>query len=88
MALTDTKIKGTKPTDKPVKLFDGGGLFLLVNPKGGKWWRLKYRFDSREKLLSLGTYPDVGLKEARAKRDEARKQLSAGIDPGATIFLQ
>lgn len=82
MALTDTRIKGVKSADKPLKLFDGGGLFLLVTPSGGKWWRLKYRFGGKEKLLSLGTYPEVGLKEAREKRDEARKQLSSDIDPG------
>ncbi|HEX2752817.1 MAG TPA: integrase arm-type DNA-binding domain-containing protein, partial [Alphaproteobacteria bacterium] len=82
MALTDIKVRSVKPTSKPTKLFDGGGLFLLVTPNGGKWWRFKYRFDGKEKLLSLGTYPDVSLKDARDKRDAARKQLSADIDPG------
>lgn len=83
MPLTDSAIRTAKPGEKPQKLSDGGGLFLLVTPKGGKWWRLKYRFEGKEKLLSLGTYPDTGLKDAREKRDAARKQLAAGIDPGA-----
>lgn len=83
MPLTDTAIKNAKSTEKALKLFDGGGLFLLVTPRGGKWWRLKYRFRGKEKLLSLGVYPDVSLKEARDRRHAARKQLSGGIDPGA-----
>jgi integrase len=83
MSLTDTTIRNAKPGEKPAKLFDERGLFLIVTPAGGKWWRLKYRYDGKEKLLSLGVYPDVGLKEARDKRDEARKLLAAGIDPGA-----
>lgn len=83
MPLTDTAIRTTKPADKPLKLADGGGLFLLVNPKGGKWWRLKYRYEGKEKLLSLGTYPEVGLKDARERREAARKLLSQGIDPSA-----
>src|SRR5690349_15483537 len=82
MKLTATAVRNTRPGPKPLKLFDGGGLFLLVNPNGSRWWRLKYRFDGKEKLLSLGIYPDVGLADAREKRDQARKQLAAGIDPG------
>ncbi len=82
MPLTDIKIRNVKPNKKPAKLFDGGGLFLLVTPSGGKWWRLKYRFGGREKLLSLGTYPEISLQEAREKRDQARKQLANDIDPG------
>jgi integrase len=82
MPLTDTAIRTAKPTGKPQKLTDGGGLFLLISSKGGKWWRLKYRFEGKEKLLSLGTYPDTSLKDAREKREAARKQLAAGIDPG------
>lgn len=72
------------PSPKPYKLADGGGLFLLVNPNGGKWWRLKYRRPDtgKENLLSFGTFPDVSLKQARERRDEARKQLAEGIDPG------
>ncbi len=81
MPLSDTKIRNTKPGAKPVRLFDGGGLYLEVAPSGGKWWRLKYRIDGKEKRLSLGVYPDVGLKDARERRDEARKQVAAGIDP-------
>jgi integrase len=64
------------------KLFDGRGLYLEVAPAGGKWWRLKYRIGGKEKRLSLGTWPDVGLKEAQERRDEYRKQLAAGVDPG------
>lgn len=82
MSLTNTAIRNAKPGSKPAKLFDARGLFLLVTPTGGKWWRLRYKFDDKEKLLSLGVYPDVGLKIARARRDEARKLLADGIDPG------
>lgn len=82
MPLTDTAIKKAKPEAKQRKLYDERGLFLLISPKGGKWWRFKYLFDGKEKLLSLGIYPDVSLKDARERRDEARKQVAAGIDPG------
>ena len=82
MALTDTAIRKAKPSAKPIKLFDERGLFLIVTPSGGKWWRFRYKFDDKEKLLSLGVYPDVGLKDARERRDEARKLLADGIDPG------
>ena len=82
MPLTDTAIRNAKPGKKPIKLFDERGLFLLVTPAGGKWWRFKYRFDGKEKQLSFGVYPDVGLKDARERRDDARKQVAAGIDPG------
>lgn len=82
MPLTDTAIRNAKPTAKPVKMFDENGLFLIVTPSGGKWWRFKYRFGGKEKLLSFGTYPEVSLKESREKRDEARKLVAAGIDPG------
>ena len=81
--LTDTACKKAKPTHKAFKLFDTGGMFLLVASSGGKWWRLKYRFVGKEKLLALGTYPEVTLSEAREKRDEARKLLRDGIDPSA-----
>ncbi len=83
MPLTDTAIRSAKPQAKPFKLFDGGGLHLLVSPAGGKWWRWKYRFGGKAKGLSFGVYPDVSLKSAREKRDAARQQLAAGIDPGA-----
>lgn len=83
MALTDTTIRTTKPREKALKLFDSRGLFLLVTPAGGKLWRLKYRFAGREKLISLGQYPDVSLKDARDRRDVARKQIASGSDPSA-----
>lgn len=94
MPLTDAAIRNAKPAAKPITLFDGSGLYLLVNPTGGKWWRFKYRYGGKGKLLSLGTYPTVplaGRKDkntghwidgARDKRDKARQQLAAGIDPG------
>jgi len=82
MSLTDAKIRKAKAADKPQRLFDGGGLYMEVSPKGGKWWRFKYRFGGKEKRLSLGTYPDVSLKLARDRRDDARKLLSNNIDPG------
>ncbi len=81
MPLSDVALKGAKPREKPYKLFDERGLYLLVDPGGGKWWRFKYRFDGREKLLSLGTYPDTQLKRAREKRDEARRAVADGNDP-------
>ncbi|EDZ67297.1 hypothetical protein NOC27_624 [Nitrosococcus oceani AFC27] len=81
MPLTDTTIRNAKPGDKAKKLFDSGGLYLEVAPSGGKWWRLKYRFGGKEKRLSLGVYPEVSLKDARERRDEARKLLANEIDP-------
>lgn len=83
MPLTDNTIRNAKPQDKPVRLFDGGGMYLEMSPAGGKYWRLKYRFDGKEKRLALGVYPDVTLKEARLKRDDARKLRSQGVDPSA-----
>ena len=83
MPLTDTAIKCAKPTDKVRKLSDGLGMYLLLNPNGSRWWRLDYRHSGKRKTLSMGTYPDTGLKDARDKRDAARKLLAAGIDPGA-----
>jgi integrase len=81
MALTDTAVRNAKPREKAYKLFDGGGLFLMVNPNGSRYWRLKYRFNGKEKLLALGVYPDVSLKSARDRRDEARTKIADGIDP-------
>ncbi len=81
MALTDLKIKSAKHGAKPIKLFDDRGLFLLLQPSGGKLWRLKYRILGKEKKLSLGVYPDVSLKEARKRRDDARTLLANGVDP-------
>ena len=80
--LTDIKVKSAKAKDKPYKLTDGQGLYLQVTPAGGKWWRFKYRFDGKEKLISFGTYPEVSLADARDKRVDARKQVAAGINPG------
>ena len=88
MPLTNATIKAAKPQTKPYKLADEKGMYLEVAPSGGKWWRLKYRFEGKEKRISLGTYPDVGLKEAREKREEARKLLAAGIDPGESRKAQ
>ncbi len=88
MPLTDTAIRNAKPTAKPTKLFDERGLYLLVSPAGGKWWRFRYKFDNKEKLLSLGVYPDVGLKDARERREAARKLLVNGIDPGVNRKAQ
>ncbi len=82
MPLSDTAVSSAKPTDKPYKLSDEKGLHLLVHPNGSKYWRLKYRFNGKEKTLSLGVYPDVGLKDARERRDDARKLLANDIDPG------
>ena len=79
--LTDVAIRNAKAADKPVKLFDGAGLFLQVAPTGGKLWRFKYLFDGKEKLLALGKWPDVGLKMARQRRDEARALVAQGVDP-------
>ncbi len=81
MPLTNTAIRNAKSGDKARKMFDGGGLYLEISPKGGKWWRLKYRFGRKEKRLSLGIYPDISLKDARERRDEARKLLANEIDP-------
>jgi integrase len=81
MPLTDTSVRKAKPGSKPYKMHDLQGLFVLVAPGGGKWWRQKYRYMGKEKLLSLGVYPQIGLKEAREQRDAIRKQLAAGIDP-------
>lgn len=83
MALTDTQIRALKPEAKARKHSDEKGLFLLVTPTGGKLWRFKYRVDGKEKLLALGAYPDVGLKAARERRDEARALLANGVDPSA-----
>lgn len=83
MALTDLQIKTAKPKDKDYKLTDGEGLFLLVATSGGKRWRFKYRFGGKEKLLALGTYPDISLQEARGKLREARNLLANGFDPSA-----
>ena len=81
MALTDIAIRNAKARTKPYKLADALGLFVLVQPSGGKLWRLKYRVDGREKKLGFGTYPEVSLSDARKRRDEARELVAAGKDP-------
>jgi len=84
MPLSETAIRKAKPRDKPYKLADGGGLYIEVQPSGGKWWRWKYRrpITRKENRLSFGTFPDVRLVAARAKRDAARTLLASGVDPG------
>jgi len=81
MSLPDIAVRRARAKTKAYKLFDAGGLFLLVTPNGGKWWRFKYRFAGKEKLLSLGTYPEISLKTARERRDQERKKLADKIDP-------
>jgi integrase len=82
-SLSDVAIRAAKPREKAYKLTDGDGLTLIVNPNGAKWWRFRYRFAGREKMLSLGTYPEVSVKMARERRDSARKLVAEGIDPSA-----
>lgn len=81
MQLTDLAIRRSKPKDKPYTLNDGNGLSLLIEPNGSKGWRLRYRFSGKAKLMSLGTYPNVALADARTARDEAKKLIAGGIDP-------
>lgn len=81
MTLSATALRNAKPSAKPYKMADGGGLYLLVKPSGGMYWRLDYRFNGKRKTLALGTYPDVKLKLARERRDEARALIADGIDP-------
>lgn len=81
MALTDMAVRNAKPREKAYKLSDERGMYLEVTPSGGKLWRLKYRFEGKEKRLALGKYPEVGLAAARERRDDARRLLSSGIDP-------
>ena len=83
MSLTQVQIKSTKAGGKPVKLFDGRGPYLEGAPSGGRWWRFKYRFEGKEKRLSLSVFPNVSLNDARERCDDARQALSAGIDPSA-----
>lgn len=83
MALTIEQINSTKPTSKDIKLYDTDGMYLIVTSKNKRWWRLKYRFEGKEKLISLGTYPEVSLAAARIARNDARKLLANGTDPSA-----
>ena len=79
MKLIETKVKKARPGEKPKKLTDGDGLFLFVSSSGGKLWRLAYRFNGKQELLSFGPYPAILLKEARGRKDEAKELLAAGI---------
>ncbi|MFC0127160.1 tyrosine-type recombinase/integrase [Ralstonia solanacearum] len=81
MPLTDLSARNAQPKDKPYRLADGQGMYLEVMPNGSKYWRLKYRFAGKEKRLALGVYPSVSLAQARAARDDARRQIAAGTDP-------
>lgn len=83
MSLSEMKVRNAKPKENFYKLTDGDGLYVRVTEKGSKLWRFRYRFDRKEKLLALGTYPEISLVDARQRRDEARRQLAHGIDPGA-----
>lgn len=88
MPLSNTAIRNAKPGEKSRKIFDGRGLYLEIAPSGGKWWRLKYRFDGKDKRISLGIYPDVSLKDARERCDEARRQIANQIDPSELRKLE
>ncbi len=81
-SLSDATVRNAKPKSKPYKIADGEGLFLLVTPSGSKYWRLKYFFGGKEKLLALGVYPEITLTEARERRSQARKMLAHCSDPG------
>lgn len=81
MPLTDVAVRNAKPSSKTVRLRDERGLYLEISPRGGKWWRLRYTFQGKENMLSLGVYPDISLKEARQRRDDARKLVANGINP-------
>lgn len=83
MRLSTAKIQNAAAQKKTVRLFDGRGLYLEIAPTGSRWWRFKYRFAGKEKRISIGVYPDVGLKKARDRRDEMRKLVADGIDPSA-----
>lgn len=88
MALTDTAIRSAKGGEHPVKLTDGGGLYLLVKPSGSRLWRMQFRYAGKQKLLTFGAYPEVSLKDARRRRDEAREALAAGSDPTIKVRLE
>ena len=88
MSLTNTAIRNAKPGEKNRKIFDSRGLYLEISSRGGKWWRLKYRFDGKDKRISLGTYPDVSLKDARERREAARQQIANQVDPSEVRKLE
>src|SRR5574341_871287 len=79
--LTNVQIQKATPGEKPIRLFDGGGLYLEISPTGGKLWRFKYRFDAKEKRLALGKYPEISLANARKRREAARELIANGVDP-------
>ena len=83
--LTDAQVRKIKPLDKKKRYSDEKGLYLEVTPSGGKFWRLKYRFNGRESTLTIGSYPEISLAQARRARDEARIQLYNNIDPNAKL---
>lgn len=83
--LTDERIAAAIPAEKPIRLYDGGGLHLLISPDGARYWRFKYRHGGKHKSLSAGVYPEVGIAEARARRDEFRALLAQGINPSDTV---
>lgn len=83
MRLTEEICENANPKERPYKLFDGGSLYIEVRPTGAKYWRLKYRYGGKEKRIALGVYPDISLAEAREKKDLAKQQLKADIDPSA-----
>jgi len=84
--LTDTRVRTTKPCQRPIKLSDSGGLYLLITAHGSKLWRLAYRFGGKQKTLAIGAYPTFTLKAARDKREEAKRLLANGIDPSMRQF--
>ena len=86
--LTDMKVQKAKSKDKPISLFDGGGLYLLIAPSGGKLWRFKYRFNNKEKKLAFGSYPEISLQDARQRREDARRLLANDVDPDAVRKAQ
>ena len=86
--LSEIKVRNAKPQESAYKLFDGGGLYLFVTPSGGKLWHFKYHFDNKEKKLTFGSYPEISLLDARQRRDDARKLLANGVDPGAVRKAQ
>ena len=82
MKLKSLAVKNARPNGKTQRFFDGRGLYLEISSKGGKWWRFKYQFEKKEKRMSLGIYPDISLEMARQRREEARKLVAQGTDPG------
>lgn len=88
LPLSDLKINKAKPQEKEYCLFDGGGLYLAVTPSGGKLWRIKYRFEGKNKLLHLGAYPVITLAEARQKLLDTKRTIASGVDPGAVKKAQ